>query len=168
MTKIFLLILVAGFALCGSTTGSGDNTISKATGPTDDDAKKASQTVRTFMELIAAGDNDKAKALMFNSKVDQKRGDPSTVTEPVPVQEVPPTFDWVTVLADRKFRLNKIIAEHSEGDTAVVETELSPEDLKSFIQKTDFELRKVGDQWKISDVDLVDKYAPKTPKSNGV
>ena len=166
MTKIFLLILVAGFALCGFTSGSADNSVSKSTNPTDDDAKKAAQTVRTFMELIAAGDNDKAKALMFDSKKDRKNPDPSEATGTV--HEGAATFDWVTVLADRKFRLNKIIAEHSEGDTAVVETELSPEDLKSFIQKTDFELRKVGDQWKISDVDLVDKYAPKTPKSNGV
>jgi len=169
MTKIFLLILVAGFGLCGSTTSSADNTFSKSTNEINetnvDAAKKAARTVRTFMELIAAGENEKAKELMFDSKANRKYADPSTVTGPV--YEIPPTFDWVTVLAERKLRLSKIISQHSEGDMAEVETELNREDMKSSVLKTVFELRKVDDQWRISDVNLVDKYASPRPKSNG-
>jgi hypothetical protein len=169
MTKIVFLILVAGFALCGSTTGSVDDPVSKTANPIDgnaDAAKKATQTVRTFMELIAAGENEKAKALMFNSTTDRKNPDRTEATGSV--HEVPPTLDWVTVLSERKFRLNKIVSEHSDGDMAEVETELNTDDMKSSIQKTIFELRKVGDDWRISDVDLVDKYAPKVAKSPGI
>lgn len=170
MTKILLMILVAGFSLCGSATSSTENTVSKSTNPISetnaDAAQKAAQTVRTFMELIAAGENEKAKALMFDSKMDRKNPDPTEATGSV--HEGSTTFDWVTVLAERKYRLSKILSEHSEGDIAEVETELNVEDMKSFIQKTVFELRKVGDEWRISDVDLVDKYAPRVPKSPGV
>jgi hypothetical protein len=174
MTKIFLLILVAGFALCGSTT---DNAVSKSSEPIDatntDDAKKAAQTVETFMDLIAAGENGKAKSLMFDPKANRKYEDLSTAPQdpsaaPRQTYEEGSTLDWVSVLAERKYRLVKILSESAKGDIAEVETDLNIEDLKSIIQKAVFELKKVDDEWRIADVDLVDKYAPPRPKLNGV
>jgi|KBSSwiStaDraftv2_1062776.scaffolds.fasta_scaffold09137_8 hypothetical protein len=166
MTKIFLLILASGFALCGSTTNSADTTLSQSSNSVNKkdlaEDKKPSQTVQTFMELIAAGENEKAKALMSTEpKVGREEGGPSTY------QEAVRPFDWVTVLADRKFRLKKILSERSEGDEAYVEADLNPEDLKSFIQRAVFELTKDGDEWRISDVDLVDKAATMPPKTDG-
>ena len=162
MTKIFLLILVSGFALCGSTTNSADSNVFQSSNSSNKtnlaEGEKPSRTVQTFMELIAAGENEKAKALMSTDlKVSRGEG----------VQEAVRPFDWVTVLADRKFRLKKILSERSEGDEAYVEADLNPEDLKSFIQKAIFELRKDGDEWRISDVDLVDKAATTPPKTEG-
>lgn len=115
------------------------------------------EVVKEFMALVEAREDAKANAL-FTKPESIVRGN----RKGAGLVEGVPRLDWVEVLQERSFRLNKVLDETIEHDQARVRASLYREDLKGFTQDILFTLVKIEGNWLILDIVFIFSESEKT------
>ena len=165
MIKLIIFFLAAVSVTCGSTGSIASNAPITETqltdGPKAAATREPGEVVRDFMNLVSSGEEEKANDLMSRAEKPALGAGPSTQNNSL--VEVPVRLDWVRVLGERAFVLQKIADETVQGEKAEVRAELGVNDLKDFTQKAVFHLQKEDRRWVISSIDLVFD-APRQPE----
>jgi hypothetical protein len=158
MLKFCLLISIFICLSCESTgvvaEKQPDQSVERVYEKHDEQGRDVAEVVQLFMRSISERDEARARILLAKP----------TPLDPAPVgsptddvlngEEALMAPDWVPIFIERRLSLRKVVAADIEGNKAGVMVELGSKQSERFRQVATFRLRKEGDAWRISDIEL--------------